>query len=79
MAYYRLYYFRPRIHGIVRFEDLKLPDDEAAVEAARAKRGEYALELWRGATRVAEIPATDLVSRLLAKRVNGNQPEGISP
>ena len=57
MAYYRLYFFSPRTHGIMRFEEFDAASDELAVSKSRAHEGHYALEIWSGGRRVAQIEA----------------------
>lgn len=68
MVYYRLYYFSPRSHGIVKFEEIEAADDAEAETAAQAKRGKLALELWTGTRKVAQIEASDPTSRSVAMR-----------
>ena len=79
MVYYRLYYFSPRTHGIVRFEELIAADDGAARALAESRQGEYALELWSGHRKVAQVEATDLGSRLIATRREENVTAGQTP
>lgn len=68
MAYYRLYFFNPRSHGIVRVVEIEAEDDSNAEAAAHDHRGEQALELWCGTRRVLAIEATDLASRVIAAK-----------
>lgn len=68
MPSYRLYFFTPRAHGIVGLVEFEAPSDDAARQRALKQRGDQALELWAGTRKLAEIPATDLASRVLALR-----------
>lgn len=68
MSTYRLYYFQPRSHGLVRFADFDAPSDEEAQQLALEEKGQLALELWREHHKLAEIEATDIASRVMAKR-----------
>ena len=68
MPSYRLYFFTPRAHGIVRLVEFEASSDDAAHRRALEQRGDHALELWAGTRKLAEIPATDLASRVLALR-----------
>lgn len=68
MNIYRLYYFQPRSHGLVRFADFDAPSDEAALALALEQVGELAMELWRDHQKLAELDATDVASRVIATR-----------
>ena len=68
MTPYRLYYFQPRSHGLVRFADFNAPSDEAATALALEEVGDLAMELWRDHQKLVEIDATDVASRVMAKR-----------
>lgn len=72
MLYYRLYYFSPRIPGIVKFDEIQAADDGAARAVADARQGEHALELWCGHRMVAQIEARDPATRRNLLRGNGD-------
>jgi hypothetical protein len=72
MTSYRLYFFRPRSHGLVSYADFEAQTDEAARERASGERGELAEKLWRGHSKLAEIAGTDLASTVLTGRLDGS-------
>ena len=65
MATYRLYFFQPRSHGLVRFADFEAASDAHARDLALERRGELALELWNDRHKLAEIDPVDLAARLI--------------
>jgi hypothetical protein len=67
MVSYRLYFFRPRSHGLVRFADFEAPSDDAAMAFANEERGELALELWRDHKKLAEIDGINFTSRVWSR------------
>lgn len=54
MPHYRLYHLGPDNH-IRQAESLECEDDGAAVEAARARQEDQALELWQDTRVVARL------------------------
>lgn len=75
MSTYRLYFFHPRTHGIVRFEELEADSDERAIEAVQSYSGPMALELWLERRKVHSVEANDLASRVVALRCARAQEE----
>ncbi len=67
MPAYSLYFFHPRTRGIIRVEEIEAASNEAAIGIVQSYRGDRALELWQGSTRVHSMDASDLAARLIAR------------